>query len=162
MNQGLTLLGQFVRDLLAQPESDVVQIGRENFRRDDFLALQIVIDSIGASTMVGSSEDYDSTNEVMKYSQVWKMPCIVNFYGTSSFQEAVKFSALVQSQAGYELQRDAGLSVFEVGALNDLRFLSGEQYSERYELELNIRFTIAEDVSTLRIDEAQVDDILVD
>lgn len=162
MNQGLTLLGQFVRDLLAQPEGSVVQIGRENFRRDDFLSLQIVIDSIGSSSMVGTSEDYDSTAEVMKYSQAWKMPCVVNFYGTNSFQEAVKFSALIQSQSGYELQRDAGLSVFEVGALNDLRFLSGEQYSSRYELALSIRFTITEDVSTLRIDEAQVDDFLVD
>lgn len=160
MNGGLVLLGRFVRDLLGMPEGSVVQLGRKNFRRDDFTGLQIVIDSISPFEMVGTSEKYES--EVITYTQAWRGPCIINFYGDAAYSEAVKFSALIQSQAGYELQRDLGVSVYEVGTISDLRFITGEQYSERYEIELNIRFTTSENVSTLRIDEAQLADILTD
>lgn len=162
MISGLKLLGLFVRDLLVQPEGSVVQVGRNNFRRDDFTALQVVVDTLGASNLLASSEKFDGELESMAYTQSWSMPCIINFYGDGAAAEAIKFSNIIQSQAGYELQRDLGLTVYDVGTITDVKLLTGEQYSERIELALNIRFTTTTNIDTLRIDEAVIDDLLVD
>lgn len=157
MNPATLGLARFVRDLLNQPEFTVVQIGRNNFRRDDFTGLQIIIDSLGPAERLNTSERYDGHSEVMTYAQQYSAPCTINFYGDDAYDQAARFSLLVQSQCGYELQLEHGITVFSTGTITDVKWLTGEQYSARYELALNVQYTVDADVDTLRIDTAQTD-----
>lgn len=155
MNIATKQLALFIRDLLVLPES-VINIGRENFDREDFTALQIVVDTLGQATPLSKNESFDGVAEEIEYAQQWQAPCTVDFYGDGAFEEATKFLLLVQSQASYELQRDNGISIYHSSALTDVKSLTGEQYSERYQLALNVQYTISAKVDTLRIDTAQV------
>lgn len=157
MNPATIGLARFTRDLLAQPEFTVIQIGRNNFRRDDFSSLQIIIDSLGPAVRMNTSEKYDGETELINYAQQYRAPCTVNFYGDDAYTQASKFALLTQSQAGYELQLEHGIAVFSVGSITDLKWLTGEQYSARYEIALQVQYTINASVSALRIDTAQTD-----
>lgn len=161
MNPATLGLARFVRDLLEQPEFTVVQIGRNNFRRDDFTALQIIIDSLGPADRLNTSQKYDGVTEIMQFAQQYSAPCTINFYGDAGYDQASRFALLVQSQRGYELQLEHGIAVFSVGTITDLKWLTGEQYSARYEIALNVQYTVDASVETLRIDTAQTQ-IIVD
>jgi len=154
MNTATVGLAIFIRDLLALPES-TINIGRQNFRRDDFTSLQIVVDTLGQSIPLSRTESFNGTTEKIEYAQQWQSPCTVNFYGDGAFSTATDFLLKIQSQPGYELQRDNGITIFEAGSLTDVKALTGEQYSERFELGLNVQFTMSAEIDTLRIDTAQ-------
>jgi len=157
MNPGIIGLAKFVRDLLTQPEGQVVIVGRHNVRREDFTGLQIVIDAVSAGSRLNSSESYDGDAEVATYSQQWMQPCTVNFYGNEGYDQAQLFTLLAQSQKGYEIQRDSGVAVYDVSTITDVKMLTGDQFSARYELSCNVQYTIKTGVSTLRIDTAQTE-----
>lgn len=157
MNPATLGLARFVRDLLSQPEFDVVQIGRNNFRRDDYNSLQIIVDNLGPAVRLNTSQKYDGDAEQMTYAQQYRAPCTVDFYGDDAYAEAQKLLLTMQSQAGFELQRRHGVTIYEAGSITDVKWLTGEQYSNRYQVSLNVQYTISADVSTLRIDEAQTD-----
>lgn len=150
-------LAMFVRDLLNQPEGEVVILGRENLRRDDFNALQIVVDSLGKARRLSKAQKYNGVMEKMQHSASWSAPFTINFYGDEAYAQATKFVLLTDSQVGYELQRDMGVGIYLTSELTDVKLLAGEQYSNRFELELNVTFTESATVDVLRIDVAQTD-----
>lgn len=154
MNTGLQKLAIVVRDLLEVDES-IIMIGRENFRIDDFVSQQIVVEMLAPASRINKAETYDGDSESMEYSQRFVAPCTINFYGNTAFQDATNFSLLIQSQAGYELQRDNEISVYSIGQLADVKLLTGEQYSDRIEISLYVQFSVAVSVDTLRIDTVQ-------
>lgn len=156
MNPVLKSVGIFIRDLLGQPES-IIKIGRENFVRDDFKALQIVIDAVGASTRTGQSKSYDGDNELQTITQAHLLPCTIDFYGDGAYILAAQFVAILQSQLGIELQQELGITVYNEGSLTDVKMLTGEQYSERLQVALNVRFNISYSVSAKRIDTMQLE-----
>lgn len=144
-----------IRDLLQQPEGSVVIIGRENLRRDDFNSLQIAIDSLSPATRVASGQSFDGDNELMTIGQRYRAPVTVNFYGDDAYTEAERFMLLLESQAGYDAQRLHSVTMYAVSSITDVKLLTGEQYSNRFELTLNVFYNVSADVPTLRIDEAQ-------
>ena len=147
-------LAIFVRDLLQQPEGTVVVIGRHNMRRDDFQALQIVVDKIAPESLVSQSKPFNGETETMAINSYFSGECVVNFYGDGARVEAVKLVGLLATQAGYELQRDQALSVYNMTSLTDVKLLAGSQYTERLELAFNVRYAETLEVSTRRIDTA--------
>lgn len=159
MNTALQGLAIVIRDLMEFNHDDII-IGRYGFKVNDFESRQVVVDSTGPATVRNTSETFDSTNEVITYSQQVLVPCSINFYGDTAYEDAAKFSLLLKSQSGYELQRDNEVSIFNVGQLIDVKMLTGEQYNGRIQLNLNVQITIDTDVDTLRIDEYQLDDFL--
>lgn len=154
MSAPLKQLAMFIRDLMLVDEQSI-RIGRENYDKD-FQGLQIVVDSLGQSVRLSTGETFDDIIEEIVYYQQWRSPCTVDFYGEGSFAAATKFSLLLQSMNGYELQRDSGLTVYSAGGLTDVKALTGAQYSSRYQLALNVQYSISTKVDTLRIDTAQV------
>ena len=144
-----------VRDLLQQPEGSVVIIGRDNLRRDDFNALQIAIDSLAPATRVAEGQSFDGDSELMTIGQRYRAPVTINFYGDQAYSEAERFMLLLQSQAGYDAQQLHSVTMYAVGSITDVKLLTGEQYSQRFELTLNVFYNVSADVPTLRIDEAQ-------
>ena len=155
MNVATKQLAIFIRDLLTIPEA-TIKIGRQNFIRDDFNVLQIVVDTLGQSIPLTRAEEFDGELEETEYSQQWQSPCTVDFYGDDAYNMATDLLLLMQSQRGYELQRDNGITVYESSSLTDVKALTGEQYSERYQLGLNVQYTLSKTIATLRIDTAEI------
>lgn len=157
MNTVLQNLAKFIRDLMSFSESDVF-IGRQGFRVNDFSGRQVVVDSTGSVLPKTVSEKFDGTAEEMTYSQQIMTPCTISFYGDSAYLDATTFSLSIRSQAGYELQRDLGIGIYDMGQLIDVKMLTGEQYNGRIQVSLNILSSINLAVETPRIDEAQLND----
>lgn len=148
-------LAMYVRDLLQQPENTVVVLGRTNINQSDLTSLRIAIDTMGAARRLNVAEKYDGDLEEMTHAQQWVQPCVINFYGDLAWQEVSKFCLLSRSQTGYELQRDSGLAVFLASSITDVKLLTGENFSNRFEIAVNVQFTESITESVLRIDEAQ-------
>lgn len=148
-------LAMYVRDLLQQPEGQVVVLGRTNIDQDDLTSLRIAIDTLGNARRMNRSQDYNGDTEVMTHAQQWSQPCTVNFYGDDAYEQVQKFTLLNYSQTGYELQRDSGIAVFMASSITDVKLLTGEHFSNRFEVQLNVQFTESITESVLRIDEAQ-------
>jgi len=49
------------------------------------------------------------------------------------------------------------IGVFQASGLTDVKMLTGQQYGERQELTLNVRYATSANVDTLRIDTAITD-----
>ena len=156
MNESLRLTALFIRDLLGYNEQ-LIRIGRQNYDIEDFNVGYIGVDSLGASRRLASGEQYDGTLEQMTYQQQWMAPVTISFYGTDAWATATRFALLVQSQASRDLQEALGLGVYQASGLTDVKMITGQQYGERQELTLNVRYATAADIDTLRIDTAQIE-----
>jgi hypothetical protein len=146
----------FVRDLLQHPEN-LIKIGRDGDDIADFTVDYIAVDSIGAAIRQGSGEKYDGVTEVMTYAQQWQAPVTLSFYGDNAWDNATKFGLLIQSQASYELQQSLGIGVFQASQITDVKILTGQQYGNRYEIAINVQYSISANVDTLRIDTALIE-----
>jgi len=155
VNKGVLGLYKFIRDLLNKPEGTVMILGRHNLRRDDFKALQIVVDSLSPSTLLGRSEKYDGDAEELTHSQKFQVPCTIDFYGDDAYTQAMQFSLLSQSQAGYELQRDGFINIFDISTITDVKSLTGSQYSQRHQIGVNVMYNENLTLNVLRIDTLQ-------
>ena len=153
MNESLRLTALFIRDLLTYDEQ-LIRIGRQNYDIDDFAIGYIGVDSLGSSRRLASGEKFDGTLEQMTYQQQWIAPVTISFYGSDAWSTATNFSLLIQSQKALELQDSLGLGVYQASGLTDVKMLTGQQYGERQELTLNVRYATTADVDTLRIDTA--------
>ena len=153
MNESLRLTALFIRDLLTYDEQ-LIRIGRQNYDITDFTTGYIGVDSLGPARRLASGEQYDGTLEQMTYQQQWIAPVTVPFYGFDAWDTATTFALLIQSQKSLELQESLGIGVFQASGLTDVKMLTGQQYGERQELTLNIRYATSVNVDTLRIDTA--------
>ena len=156
MNESLRLTALFARDLLGYNEQ-LIRIGRQNYDIDDFNIGYIGVDSLGAAQRLASGEKYDGNTERMSFQQQWQAPVTLSFYGTAAWSTATRFALLIQSQASRDLQEALGLGVYQASGLTDVKMLTGQQYGERQELTLNVRYATAADIDTLRIDTAQIE-----
>jgi len=156
MNESLRLTALFVRDLLSYDEQ-LIRIGRQNYDIDDFTIGYIGVDSLGAAQRLASGEKYDGIAELMSYQQQWQAPVTISFYGAEAWSTATRFALLIQSQKSRELQEILGIGIYQASGLTDVKILTGQQYGERQELTLNVRYATAADIDTLRIDTAQIE-----
>ena len=156
MNESLRLTALFVRDLLGYNEQ-LIRIGRQNYDIEDFTVGYIGVDSLGAAQRLASGEKYDSTLEKMTYQQQWQAPVTLSFYGADAWATATRLALIIQSQRSLELQQLLGLGVYQASGITDVKMLTGQQYGERQELTLNISYSTAADIDTLRIDTAKIE-----
>jgi len=156
MNEPLQLTAMFTRDLLAHDES-LMTIGRIGADIADFSVNYIGIDSLGAAARLATGESYDGENEIMTHAQQWQEPVTVSFYGANAWDNAARFALLIGSQSSFELQCNLGIGVFQASTITDVKIIAGEQYGNRFEIGLNIRFGISSLVDVLRIDTARLE-----
>ena len=162
MNRASTLLARFIRDLLGQPEGSVIVLGRTNTTRTNMNSLQIVVDQLAAGTPIGDSQVFDGDVEKTLISQTMKGIFIIDFLGASAYSEAMRYMALQRAPVAYELQRALGVSIGLAARLTDLKLLTGQQYSERYQIELNMIYNNSLEVATNRIDTIVIDSVITD
>ncbi len=156
MNEPLRLTAMYTRDLLTHPES-LIKIGRIGEDITDFTTDYIGIDALGAAVRMATGEKYDGDLEQMTHAQQWQVPVTLSFYGDNAWSNASKFALLIGSQSSYELQRSLGIGVHQTSNLTDVKIIAGEQYGNRFEIELNVQFSISALVDVLRIDTARLE-----
>lgn len=149
------LLAMFVRDLLNQPEGDVVILGRMNTKRDDFTALQITIDSLGPDKPIARGQKYDGNTEVMNHNATRMQTCTIRFYGDAAYEQLNKFNLLSASEQALGIKRSLGITVYLSKGVTDIKLLAGSQYSNEFELTADVMYNESVDIETLRIDTAQ-------
>ena len=137
-----------------------IALGRTNKPRGDTQALQIVIDTLAPSVALTDTSEYDGNTEAMEITQVWQSVMTVDFMGATAYNKAIEFITKNRHQLGFDLKRSLGIDIGAVGQLQDLKFLQGEQYSERYQVQLTMTYNVTADIETLRIDTAQYDTII--
>lgn len=148
-------LAMLIRDLLVQPEGEVVVIGRLNISRNDFKALQIAVDALAPDRPIARGSKYDGDAEVMNYNSTREQLCTIRFYGDAAYGQASKFNLLLASEQALGLKRALGITVWLAKGITNIKLLTGSQYSNEFEVTLNVEFTESIDISTLRIDEYQ-------
>jgi len=156
MNTGLLKLKLFIRDLLSEPES-LIKSGRTNEVRDLFSKNFIVVDAIAPAARIGTGKTYDGDAEQQNIAARFRVPCTINFYGLSAYDNATRFTLLKSSQLSLELQKEHDVSIYNVSTMTDAKALAGQQYGNNVELSLNIEYNESVDLSVLRIDEAQIE-----
>lgn len=153
MNEGLKGLAMAVRDLMGLNES-FIQIGRTNEIRETDDPLLVIVDFTGDATPVATGQKFDGDAETMTIQQRETIPATVDFYGDNAYEYSRRFRLLLRSQSGWDIQFRYGVTLFNVSAATNLKSLSGTQYSERYQLRLNVGYNVSETIDTLRIDTA--------
>lgn len=152
---------RIIRNLLQHSES-LIQFGRVNFEREQFEQNYIVIDGLGPEVPLTRSQTYDANTEEMTYSARVSKPITIDFYGFNAYANAAKFSQMVKSQRCYDLQQTNGITLYGARAITDLKQLTGQQYGERYQIELTAHYSPAQIADILRIDSAEFGQFLID
>tara|TARA_Y100000310_G_scaffold195657_1_gene195631 strand:- start:980 stop:1483 length:504 start_codon:yes stop_codon:yes gene_type:complete len=148
-------LAIYVRDLLTYDEQ-LIKIGRTNFERKDFEINFIVVDEIDSQPQF-ITNNHDGDAEEMTTTTIMQGAFTLDFFGVDARTNAITFIGMNLSQLGYELQRDMGLAVMNATNMTDLKYLTGTQYGNRYQLQFQMRYneTLTRDV--LNIETAQIE-----
>lgn len=155
MIKALNLLGLFTVRLLDRAKGTVVNIGRNNIRRDDFTSLQIIIDDLAAHELICKTRDYNGETEVLKHLQRWRSGMTIDFFGDGAAEEAQKFTSLLDSLKAEDIKRELCMQVYYTNAITNVKLLTGEQFSERVQLQVNIEYLTELSENVLRIDTLQ-------
>ena len=156
MKNHILQMALFVRDLLGYDEQ-LIRIGRQNFEQADFETAYIVVDALGQLTQIGSLETYDEDAEVLSIGAVWRGPVTLDFYADGAYTRASEFILRARSQAAYELKKTLGVNILHASGLTDVKALTGQQYGERIQVEMQVEISDQVDIDTLRIDTAQIE-----
>jgi len=154
MNYALKQLAIFIRDLLVYDEN-LIRLGRQNFEREQFETGYIVVDGLGADLRVSSGNSYNGNTEVQTIGSRFQKPCTINFYGSLAYETAMNFILMAASQKSHELQVAQGITVYAAINLTDVKSLTGQQYGENIELQLNLQYNQTLELSVLSIETAQ-------
>jgi hypothetical protein len=134
--------------------SNLVVQGRSNLETLNFNNNYIVIDEL-SSIEVSTTEQFDGN--ISDYKKVLNMiaDITLDFYGDEALSNAQKWSTIKGLQAGSELQRTLGINILQIGNIQNLKRLTGSQYSSRYQVGVkvwyNVEFSVEID-SILNID----------
>lgn len=142
-----------IRDLLNHDEKNI-KLGRINESQAKGTTDYIVVDSISASQPITKSKAYNGDTEKLKVSSGNRMPITVDFYGTNAYTNANKFQILLKTDKARWLQKDYKISIGAVSGITDVKQLTGQQYTNRYQVSLMVTYTESVVIGLLRIDTA--------
>jgi len=160
MNTVLKKMGQLIRDLLGISEQ-LIRIGRNDYYIDNDNTSYIGIDAISPARRLAGGTGYNGTTEIETIEEQWRASIIISFYGDNAYTNAESFQLLLSNQKSSDLQYDLGISVFKTTQYLDVKRLAGKDYQNRIDLTLNVNYTISATVDTLRIDTAELEEILI-
>lgn len=156
MNTAILQTALYVRDLLGYDEQ-LIKLGRQNFKQEDFETNYIVVDQLGSIEQATVTETFDSNVEIQQLGAVFNALITLDFYGDqNAYQRAMEFALKNRSQKAYELGKQLKLSVYQNQNITDVRQLTGQQYGERMQAQFNVQYCETVDIETLRIDIAQL------
>lgn len=155
MKEPIIRLMLFIRDLLDYDEQ-LIKRGRVNEEQENSETDYIAVDSLAPAQPISQREFYDGDNEKMTYGTKWRQVFTINFYGLGAYVNASKLQLLIKSQPSIFKQFQHKITVCNVSQLTDVKQLTGQQYVNRFELELAINYDTEVDIDILRIDKVSV------
>lgn len=156
MNETLKRVSLFVRDLLSYDEQ-LIRMGRQNFEQEEYETAYIVIDGLGQQAQTATLETYDGENEVMSLGGIWRGPVTLDFYATGAYNRAIDFILRARSQAALELKQALAITIYHATGPTDVKQLTGQQYGERIQIEMQVEISLDVDIDTLYIDQEQLE-----
>lgn len=154
----LLQVARYTRDLLGYDEQ-LIKLGRSGYYRDDYDTGIIAIDSLAPAKVVSRSTFFDADEELQKSLFSYEQVVTLNFYGNDALNNAQKWLGYNSLELGYQLQRIYAVSVYIAGGPADLKSLSENQYTNRYEVTATIRYNVEESLPVYRIDSGTVQGI---
>lgn len=155
----LIQLARYTRDLLGVDES-IIKLGRDNFDNTDFSQPLIVVDTLTTAPQY-SNFNYDNVAEQRTHTVNILGDFTLNFYGSDALTQSSIWVTMNTSEAGRQLQQLYEIQIYRGTSVNNLRWLAGAQYNNRFEVSVRMRYNIEHTSSVLRIDTAQLDDFLI-
>lgn len=155
-SEHLIRVAKFVRDLLVVDEQ-LIKIGRQNFKREQFETDYIVVDDLGAMLRSASLETYDGDTEELSLGEIRKGPVTLDFYGPDAYTRANDFVLRMRTEVARELRRTLGITIYQAKGITDVKALTGQQYGERMQVEMTVEISTEIIIDTLRIDTAQIE-----
>lgn len=149
------LVARYTRDLLSFDEQNIM-FGRDNFEPPNYNTDYIVIDNL-LVPKVRSQYDYFPATEEMRYMSVFNGPFTLDFFGPNAFSNTTKFVDLNQGHRAFDLSIVHGVTVYTPENINNLRFLTGTDQQNRYQVQVNVRFITTTIETILRIDTANTE-----
>lgn len=149
------VLSRFTRDLLSYNEQ-LIRVGRRNFERKDFDLDYIVIDE-SEGDKISHAETFDSSNDQIKYTDNYRSPMTLDFYGLNGRSNAYSWVSQLSTQRSTELQKTYGITVLSPSRVINVGALTGTDYGNRYQVNLNVWHNEEYQEETLSIDTAQID-----
>lgn len=156
----LRLLARYTKALLSiSTEAQIVQ-GRDGQDRHDYDSDLIVIDNLGPDQALATGQSFDGTAEVMTHTEIARRTVTLDFYGPNAHTRAAAFRLLVPTESSRRLQESLGLMVGHPTGITDVKALTGEQWQNRLQIGLSIGYSRSVEISTLRIDTAELAPVL--
>lgn len=149
----LKAMAIMVRDLLPHDEQ-LIRLGRDNFEQEEMDDAYIVVDSL-AGSKIGNTQSY--ADEVLSVGDVWSLAVTLDFYGTGAYDRVRRFALIFKSQQAAELARNLGITTHSAKNLQNVKQLTGQQYGERWQIEVAVWSSDQVNIDTLRIDETQLE-----
>ena len=140
---------------LMNDEELIIILGRENFENVDFTQDIILIDSLTVAKNISSTDSYNGTDEIQTFTTYFNQLFTLDFYGNNAYTNANKFIALLRSEKANWYLKDYNLSMLNANSLIDLKDLLGTDYTNRYQVEVNVNYFVNVDIDTLRIDSVE-------
>lgn len=154
MNNILTLVGRYVRDLLDYDPNLMVE-GRVNDELADNNISYIAYDTNSLAQRIGDGESYDGDTEIQNLNIRYSQEFTLSFYGDDAYTNVDTFTLLQKSQAAYDKQYELEISVYLNSGITDLKLLTGSTYNNRLDVTIKILYNKSINISALRIDELQ-------
>lgn len=149
----LKQIALYTRDLLSLPEAQIIY-GRRNRQFTDYDVNRVVLDTLTASTPAKQYR-YDPEAEQERLYVSYLQGVTANFFGVGATELMQRFVQLRLSYESERLQRTYGFARLKESTITDLRFLTGVDYHNRYEVAFNVRYTLVSVSDALRIDTPQ-------
>lgn len=140
----------FVMDLL---DVDYVVYGRLEFERKNDDDNIIAIDSLAQAATMIIAEHYDHVAEKITYRQRKKQRYTFDFYGEDAYENANRFSLLINGYKSQRLQIEYNITVGSVTSVIDLRTIESTVVGERFQVEAVIQYDTSVTEDLLRIDD---------
>lgn len=150
----LESIAEFTTDLMEFDPTKVI-IARTNYMNVNFNDNLILIDML-ASNPMGKSSKYNSVTEMMEYQALMKGVVTVTFYGDSSFDNAVKFITMMESEEAINSAYLNDITYRFPTRIQNTGRVNGTTQQEKYEIEMVVHYIHTTARSVLSIETADI------
>lgn len=144
-------MARYIRDLLEHDEQ-LIKFDHIDQTQVDPQTNYIVINDSGINTTLSNSSSYDPELEIMTRNQSRNASIKLEFYGTDAQANVERFCVLNNSEKARQLKLKRDITVYTPSTALNLKSLLGNQYGNRWHLDILIEYTISAELEVLRVD----------
>lgn len=144
-------LGRYLRDLLEHDEQ-LIRFDHIDQAQVDPLTNYIVINDSGQNSTLSNGTKFDGDSEIMRHDQSRTSVITLEFYGKDAQVNVERFCSLNHSEKARQLLLKRDLTVYVPTSALNIKQLLGNQYGNRWHLEIRVSYNVSAELEVLRID----------